>query len=532
MNLAVLAIIIVIYLAIMSRLAYIGYRQTRSSDDYLVAGRNINPLVMALSYGATFISTSAIIGFGGVAGAFGFSLLWLVFLNIALGILVAFAVFGVRIRQMSVSMQASTLPSFLGERYQSRFIVLFTGLMIFLFMPAYTSIILVGGARFLQETLQLDYNVALFLLAVLVGIYVVSGGLRAVMYTDAFCAVVMAIGMAFLLIKSYSAVGGIIAGHKGLTELAHLVPASLREIGHQGWTAMPRFGSPLWWTVFSTIIMGVGIGVLAQPQLIVRFMTVRHTYSLYRAILVGGIFIFLMAGTAYIVGPLSNLYFYQTQGQISLEVPGGNMDLIMPMFIRSTMPTWFLYLFMLTLLSAAISTLSSLIHVQGAAFSKDILNTLGVGTKPGENNDSELGLTRIGVVFGLAAAIFLAYVLPESVVARATAFWFGICAAALLPALIGALYWKQATRPAAIASIVSGYTVSIFGFVFLHIKESAPFGIAKALFGKDALLPFPWTHVDPLFYALPVAAVVFITVSLVTQPLDEKHTERCFQSVV
>lgn len=531
MNLAVLAVIIIIYLAIMSRLAYIGYRQTKSSDDYLVAGRDINPMVMALSYGATFISTSAIIGFGGVAGAFGFSLLWLVFLNIALGVLIAFAVFGVRIRQMSASMEASTLPSFLGERYQSRFIVLFTGLMIFLFMPAYTSIILVGGARFLQETLQLDYNVALFLLAVLVGIYVVSGGLRAVMYTDAFCAVVMAVGMAFLLVKSYSAVGGIIAGHQGLTEIAHLVPDSLKEIGHQGWTAMPRFGSALWWTVFSTIIMGVGIGVLAQPQLVVRFMTVRHTYSLYRAILVGGVFIFLTAGTAYIVGPLSNLYFYRTLGQISLEAAKGNMDLIMPMFIRSIMPTWFLYLFMLTLLSAAISTLSSLIHVQGAAFSKDILSTLGVVSTTGKKNYSELGLTRIGVVSGLAAAIFLAYVLPESVVARATAFWFGICAAGLLPALIGALYWKRATKAGAIASIVTGYSVSILGFVFLHVKESAPFGIAKALFGRDALLPFPWTHVDPLFYALPAAALVFVIVSLATHPLDKNHIERCFQSI-
>jgi Na+/proline symporter len=53
------------------------------AEDYLVAGRNIHPAVMSLSYGATFISTSAIVGFGGVAGLFGFSLLWLTVLNIS-----------------------------------------------------------------------------------------------------------------------------------------------------------------------------------------------------------------------------------------------------------------------------------------------------------------------------------------------------------------------------------------------------------------------------------------------------------------
>ena len=70
--------------------------------------------------------------------------------------------------------------------------------------------------------------------------------------------------------------------------------------------------------------------------------------------------------------------------------------------------------------------------------------------------------------------------------------------------------------------------VSILGFVFLHVAESEPFGISMALFGKPALLPFPWTHVDPLFYALPVSALVYIIVSLCTKPPAADHLERTF----
>ena len=82
-----------------------------------------------------------------------------------------------------------------------------------------------------------------------------------------------------------------------------------------GWTSMPVFGSTIWYTMITTIIMGVGIGVLAQPQLIVRFMTAKDTKALNRAVPIGGIFIIMMTGVAFTVGALTNVYFYSTRGR-------------------------------------------------------------------------------------------------------------------------------------------------------------------------------------------------------------------------
>ena len=59
---------VIIYLFVVGYLGYRGYRGTHTATDYLVGGRKIHPYVMAMSYGATFISTSAIVGFGGAAG--------------------------------------------------------------------------------------------------------------------------------------------------------------------------------------------------------------------------------------------------------------------------------------------------------------------------------------------------------------------------------------------------------------------------------------------------------------------------------
>ena len=85
-------ILVIVYLMVTGYLGYLGYRQTKTAADYLVAGRSANPIVMALSYGATFISTSAIVGFGGAAANLGMGVLWLTVLNISVGIFVAFAI--------------------------------------------------------------------------------------------------------------------------------------------------------------------------------------------------------------------------------------------------------------------------------------------------------------------------------------------------------------------------------------------------------------------------------------------------------
>ena len=69
MNTFTLGLIVIAYLLSLAYLGFLGYKKTSSASDYLVGGRQMNPFVMALSYGATFISASAIVGFGGVAAA-------------------------------------------------------------------------------------------------------------------------------------------------------------------------------------------------------------------------------------------------------------------------------------------------------------------------------------------------------------------------------------------------------------------------------------------------------------------------------
>lgn len=534
MHTPVLGTLILLYIIAIAFLGWRGWKKTTSQKDYLLAGRSVHPFVMAMSYGAAFISTSALVGFGGIAGQFGLGLLWLVFMNIAIGIFIAFVFFGYRTRRMGKTLNANTFPEFIGKRFRSNNLKILVSIIIFTFIPLYSSVVLIGGARFLEEVMMINYSWSLAIFAAVVACYVIFGGLKGVMYVDALMGSVMIGGMLLLLVMCFVKLGGVASAFQELTNMAPLVKERLPEayaLGHRGWTVMPETNSVWWWNLVSSLMLGVGIGALAQPQLAVRFMTVKSAKELNRAVLVGGVFILFTVGSAYTVGALSNVFFYRTdlgiaasfKQLLAIEAAGGNPDKIIPMFIREALPPVVLYLFSLTMLSAAMSTMSSLFHVTGSSLGHDFFRTV-----TNTRRDSLL-ITRLGVIFGIMISLVVAIVLPAGIVARGTAIFFGVCAAAFLPAYAAALYWKGATASGVWASIISGVAASLFGLLFLHRKEAAGLGICQLIFGKTELIStHPWPFIDPFIYALPVSVIVLIVVSKYTEKLPQRHIARCF----
>lgn len=622
------------YLLIVVYLGFLGYMRTKSATDYLIAGRRTHPFVMAMSYGATFISTSAIVGFGGVAGMFGLSLLWLTFCNIFVGIFVAFVFLGGPTRRMGHLLDAHTFPELLGRRFESKFMQVFAGLVIFLFIPIYAAAVLIGGCEFIAVKFGIDYQVALLVFSVIIAAYVIMGGLKGVMYSDALQGSIMFIGMIILLVWTYVKLGGVVAAHKELSDMA-TIPSLFGKIGFKGWTAMPAFGwgvaetakgpNPsgydLWWIVISTIVLGVGIGVLAQPQLAVRFMTVKSKRELNRAVLVGGIFILVMTGVAFVVGSLSNLYFYKYEvltGKIvsttekvgviakkekdiearipcqllhldttgdgianvtvvgkgydvekdgKVVLPGSilmpkaevteladgmvevrphatsflraltqtktgdwmfNTDSIIPEFVTGAMPKWFGLLFLLTLLSAAMSTLSSQFHAVGTSIGRDVYEQVT------GKHEHGIAITRVGIIIGIVIAVFISYRFRGGyIVARATAIFFGLCASAFLPAFVGGLFWKRMTKSGAIWSMIIGFLVTAVWLLFFKDKEARAIGLCYQLFGKHSLLLDKpnWYVVDPIVIALPISLAVAVVVSLLSKPPSKEHLDKCFKGV-
>ena len=360
-------------------------------------------------------------------------------------------------------------------------------------------------------------------------VYVVYGGIIAVMYNDALQAAIMFAGMAVILVVTYSYFGGVTAGNGALVDLWNTKFSEMGHIpgtsdGFNGWTNFSSFGSSEWMTVVTTFLLGVGIGALTQPQLAVRFMSAKSDKDLNKSLLIGSVFMIAIVGSAYTVGALSNVYFYDVHGQIAYDYITGlglGTDFIIPQFILEIFEGMsfgdvFVSLFLLSLVCAAISTISALLHTIGAAGGYD-LYTLYRNRKGRMMGDSQsVNLNRICIVVIMVLMVVYCYLMPKDIIAKATSVFMGMTAAALLPAYFHALYSKNPNKKAAIGSIAVGTGSYLFLALFINSGDSVFLPICKLITGQSVLFPDSvLASVDPLVFALPLSIVAMVVGLLV-----------------
>jgi SSS family solute:Na+ symporter len=511
-------VMMVIFIAATIGLGIYGYRNTKDNQGFLLGRHKSNSVIIALSYGATFLSASAIIGFGGQAAIHGMGLIWLCFLNLFLGLFVAFVVFGTRVRRAGKRLGASTFADLLGKLYGSKSIRGFTAVIIVLMMPIYCAAVLKGGVNSLAVITGLTeyYDVILIVLALVVGVYVVYGGIVAVMYNDALQATIMFVGMLTILIVTYVTLGGVGEANSdlvGLWDTAVSDGMATKTLpGFNGWTDSASFGTPEWLTLVSTFILGVGIGALTQPQLVVRFMSAKDDRMLNRSLIIGSIFILVIVGAAYTVGPLTNQYFFANYGGIAADVALGT-DFIIPTFVVDVFSgiqfgDIFISLFLLSLICASISTISALMHTIGSAGGHDLFSLLK-NRKEGTFKDIQsLRVNRICTAIVMVLVVIYCYLMPSDIIAKATSLFMGMTAAALLPAFAHGLYSKNPDKRAAILSIVTGTGTYLLWALFINKSSSVFLPICKWITGNAVLFSGNIQYVDALLVALPVSAIV------------------------
>ena len=532
-DLTTFIIMAVLFIIATLALGYYGYRNTKNSDEFLLGRNKANPIIIALSYGATFLSASAVIGFGGQAAVHGASLMWLCFLNLALGVAVAFIVFGNRTRSLGRKLGASTFADLLGKIYKSKGIRMFTAIIIIVMMPIYCAAVLKGGVNSLAVITGLDYNLMLLVLSLIVAIYVVYGGIIAVMYNDAMQAVIMLAGMIAIFVVTIGTLGW--DAFQQLTDLT--VSGAIQQTnvlpGSNGWTVFPTMFSPEWWTVVSTFLLGVGVGALTQPQLAVRFMSSKDSKSLNKSMVIGCVFIFVIVGIAYTVGTLSNLYFFNEHGVNAIQWVTSGTDFIIPTFIMEifhgfTFGDLFVSLFLISLISASVSTISALMHTIGAAGGYDVYSAI-MSRKEGKEVDvKSLGVNRSVTMVMMILVVLYCYLMPSDIIAKATSVFMGMTAAALLPAYVHALYCKNPNRKAALNSVIAGSSVYLFWALFVNKGTSIFLPVCKWLTGNQVLFDGIVMYVDALVVALPVSALVMaISYFVMKGAVSDKEASVC-----
>src|SRR5690554_2105087 len=276
--------IIIPLLFIMLFIFFIGFWSSRKLNEkhhsflqeYFLGSRELGGLLLAMTMVATYGRASSFLGGPGAAYTQGLGWVLLSMTQVATGYFVLL-ILGKKFAIMARKYEAITLTDFLRKRYESKGVVIFSALSIIIFLFSAMTAQWVGGAYLIESLTGLSYTGALFIFAVTVLIYVIIGGFRAVVVTDAVQGVVMLFGTIVILIGTIIAGGGIT---NIVSDLVAINPNLITPFGHDGGLTSAYVSS--YWIL-------VGVGVVALPQVAVRAMSYKSSKAMHRALIIGTI---------------------------------------------------------------------------------------------------------------------------------------------------------------------------------------------------------------------------------------------------
>lgn len=459
-------LVIALYVAWLSRDESTNGRSV-SMSGYFLGARRFGGFVSALSYSATTYSAFMLVGLAGLTykagvGAFGFEIVYFVGVSLV-------AVFGPKFWHVGKAYDFITPSEMLGHRYQSKPVAVSMALSNCLFLIPYAAVQLAGVGYLLAGMSHgaISFTTGTVFATVVALVFSYIAGMRSIMWTDALQALFMlvsATAVAWLVVHE---LGGLGVMFDRLSQM----PGDVLTVPGPGFFSFATFlGLTLPWFFFS----------LSNPQISQRLFMPRNLPAL-RRMLIG----FLCFGLIYTL--VSVTWGFSAM----IALPGlSTPDLATPQLLGSDMvPPVLAEIVMIGILAAAISTIDSIMLTLSSMLSRDVYaHAAGHCDEARQVRFGKWALAVVAVLALLFAELRLNLIAVLSVAAST-----GL--AVVVPAIIGAFYWRRGTAAGALASILGGSAIVLA----LFATGIQPLGLSAGV------------------WVLPVSAALFIGVSLLTQ---------------
>lgn len=431
--------VVFLYILAMVIIGIQSAKKTKTLTDFVVGGRKAGPWMSAFAYGTTYFSAVIFIGYAGRSGwQFG---LWAVLIgvfNAFLGTYLAWKVLGKKTRNVTRRLKIKTMPQFFEKRYQTKNIKLFAAIITFIFMIPYSASVYSGLSYLCETILHIDYNWAMLAIACIAASYLVLGGYIASLSADFVQGIIMIVGVILMVgfIVSSNDVGGFANGMSNLTnimkqnDILTLSPAMIVNL--------------------AGLCLLTSIGTWGMPQMVSKFYAVADDKSITAGTVISTGFSAIISIGAYFVGSLSRLFFS--------EVPNGGKgyDMLVPQILNKSLPAMLLGVVLILVLSASVSTLSSLTLTSCSSISLDLVGTLSKKEIP---KGKTLTLTRILCLLFIAVSYVIATT-KTPILLLMSFSWGSIAGSFLAPFLLG-LLWKKMNKTGAWAGMITGLFISI-----------------------------------------------------------------------
>jgi SSS family solute:Na+ symporter len=482
---------LVLFFALVTGVGIWSMRRTKTLGEFFLGGRQAGPWVSAFAYGSSYFSAVMVIGFAGAQGwQFGMNVLWIALGNALIGSLAAWLVLARRTRQQTQALDAMTMPEYLQQRYGARHLKPVAASIIFLFLLPYSASIFKGLGYLFEAVFHISFDLALVLMIAFTGVYLILGGYFAVITIDFIQGILMLAGALAMFVFI------VLAGNAetATTGLGGLINAINENYANN----IPPPSQPSVLTIVSLVFM-TSFGTWGLPQMTQKFYAIKNTRVIPRAAIACTVFALLVGLTAYFVGATSHVFF--TPETLPRLASGAiDFDRIVPDLLTGRLPQLLIALILLFILSASMSTLSSLVLISASSVAID-LYPVPAGQTTNKNRSTAM-IRFLSLVF-----IIISYLISRFqigfIVTLMSLSWGVVSGAFAAPYILG-LYSKRITKAGAYTGIFTGLILEIVLFTS---------GVAGPLSASIAITaPF----------------IVVPLVSLFTKPVDRSIVDRAF----
>ncbi|ARE60605.1 sodium:solute symporter family protein [Acutalibacter muris] len=472
-------IVIGVYAIFMLTVGILYSRKGTDMASFTVGGRSAGAWISALSYGTAYFSAVMFIGYSGGSGwSYG---LWSVLVGIGnalFGSLLAWLVLADRTREYTRKHDIKSMPQLFEKRFGSSKMRLFACVVIFVFLIPYSASVYKGLTSVCSVILGIDEQVCMIIIAIASALLLVLGGYIATLKADFVQGFVMMIGVTALIVLVVLSpqVGGLGTGLSNMTEYMR---------SHE---MLPLTGKPAV-ALISTLLM-TSFGTWGLPQMVHKYYGIKDRQEVKRGTIISTVFALLVAGGGYFIGSLSHLFFGET-------MPEGGKDFLVPLMLdQAGLPDLLVGVILVLLISASVSTLSSITLTACSTVSMDLVKP----TIAKKMNDKDLAaLTRILCLVFVVMSYFIANY-PTPILEMMSYSW-GIISGSFLAPYLLSLYWRGINRAGAWAGMLGGFLTAflpaaISGFttpdgplyacLAMAVSFVLCFGVSKAAGRKGA----------------------------------------------
>ena len=489
------------FLALIGVAVWVVLQKNKNTEDYFLAGRNVGWFVIGASIFASNIGSEHVVGLAGTGFESGTPMAhyelhaWIVLL---LGWL--FLPFYIR-------SGAFTMPEFLEKRFDSRSRWFLSVFSLLAYVLTKVSVTIYAGGIVVSELLGIPFWYGAIGVVVFTGIYTVSGGMKAVIYTETLQTIVLILGSIVITYLGLQQVGG-------WSELQDTVRAVSPDHFNM-WRPMSDPDFP--WT--GLLIGGtiVGIWYWCTDQYIVQRTLAAHNIKIGRRGAIFGAYLKLLPILIFLIpGIIAFALSIQNPEVFAIE----KADRAFPMLVKTLLPVGLKGLVAGGLMAALMSSLASVFNSCSTIFTIDIYKKL----KPNKSERELLTTGKIATAFIVVLGIVWIPIMERiggGVMYQYLQNVQSYIAPPVTAVFLLGIIWKRVNAQAAITTLIAGLVLLVLRLsseIYYQADISAGALHDNLLYGFATI---NFAHMAIFMFLFSVA--LCISVSLATSPPDYKR---------